>query len=276
MEQRLQESAGYTLDDLLLLMGRLRDPIDGCPWDRAQNFSSIVPHTIEECYELVDAIDTADRRQIKEELGDVLFQVVFYAQLANEQHQFTFGDIVASLVEKLLRRHPHVFPDGTLQSRAVQTSLASQQISSQWEKIKAGERHEKRQYSLFDDVPLALPALTRSLKLQKRAARMGFESEDIDGVLKRLQSGVNELISAREKSGITDLEQKLGAVIFSTVKAARFLKVDPETVLRKTNKTFENRFRYVEEQLLSLGKTLVNAGIEFVDRYWEEAKAIGL
>ena len=276
MDQHPQKGPCYTLDDLLLLMSRLRDPVDGCPWDKAQDFSSIVPHTIEECYELADAIENTNENQIKEELGDVLFQVVFYAQLASEKQQFTFGEVVTSLVEKLLRRHPHVFPDGTLQSRALQMSVAAEQISSNWEKIKREERHGKHQYSIIDDIPLALPALTRSLKLQKRAAKVGFDFEDIDGALKSLQSEISELIEARENRGVTEMEEELGDVIFSSVNVARFLKTDPESILRKTNKKFENRFRYVEEQLLSTGKSLDNADIELMDRYWDEAKANGL
>lgn len=276
MENFAQNGTCYTLDDLLLLMGRLRDPVDGCPWDRAQDFSSIVPHTIEECYELADAIENANGSQIKEELGDVLFQVVFYAQLASEKQQFTFDEVVASLVKKLLRRHPHVFPDGTLQSRAQQVSAASEQISSTWEKIKTGERHDKRQYSALDDIPLALPALTRSLKLQKRAARVGFDFEDIDAALKSLQSEINELIEARENHGIAELEEELGDVIFSSVNVARFLKADPESLLRRTNRKFEDRFRYIEGQLLSIGTNLDTADLELMDRYWNEAKTKGL
>ncbi|MFT5693243.1 MAG: ATP diphosphatase [Oceanicoccus sp.] len=276
MDQHPQKGPCYTLDDLLLLMSRLRDPVDGCPWDRAQNFSSIVPHTIEECYELADAIENTNENQIKEELGDLLFQVVFYAQLASEKQQFTFSEVVASLVEKLLRRHPHVFPDGTLQSRASKMSVATEEISSSWDKIKKEERHGKHQYSITDDVPLALPALTRSLKLQKRVAKVGFDFEDIDGALKSLQSEISELIEAGRDHGIAELEEELGDVIFSSVNVARFLKIDPESILRKTNKKFENRFRYIEEQLLAAGNSLDNADIELMDRYWDEAKTKGL
>src|SRR5690554_4718442 len=163
----------YDLNDLLQLMARLRDPERGCPWDLQQSFATIAPHTLEECYELVDAIERGDYPQVREELGDVLFQVVFYAQLGREQQLFGFDELVHNLVAKLLRRHPHVFPAGDLSEGRVATDVAD--VNRSWERIKQAERGARQQHGVLDDVPAALPALTRAAKLQKRAARVGFD-----------------------------------------------------------------------------------------------------
>ncbi len=276
MSPNSPEMSSYSLDDLLLLMERLRDPVDGCPWDKAQSFQSIVPHTLEECYELADAIENENTDQVIEELGDVLFQIVFYAQLGRENRQFNLDKIITILVEKLLRRHPHVFPDGSLQSRALDNDLDSEEISRNWEKIKTHERRNKHQFSILDDIPASLPALTRAFKLQKRVARVGFDYGDIDSVLTSLQSEINELIEARKTLSVEDIESELGDVLFSVVNLARHLKIDPESAVRKTNKKFDARFRYIEERLLAAGKTTEDADLDLMDRLWDDAKSRGL
>lgn len=272
---------GYGLDDLLYLMSRLRDPEDGCPWDRVQDFSSIAPHTIEESYELVDAIDSGDFQQIREELGDVLFQVVFYAQLGKEQARFDFTDIISTLVDKLIRRHPHVFPEGTLQSRADGQVIDTAKIKQHWEQTKAIERQQKNKTGVLDDVPVTLPALSRAAKLQKRASQVGFDWSDdngeaIDAVLSKIQEEIGELQEARRRQKAAEIEGELGDILFSVVNLARHLSIDPETALRSTNRKFESRFRYIEQTLVATGQAIEKASLATMDALWDEAKKQGL
>jgi ATP diphosphatase len=269
-------AASYSLDDLLYLMSRLRDPQDGCPWDRAQDFASIVPHTIEESYELADAIETADFKHIKEELGDVLFQVIFYAQLGQEQQQFDFGEIVSGLVDKLIRRHPHVFPEGTLASRVGVQTTETPQVKQAWEAIKTAERKDKEQYGILDDVPVSLPALSRAAKLQKRAARAGFDWQQTDDILLKLKEELAELEQARSEQDEAAIHHEVGDIIFCCVNLARRLNVDPEASLRGCNQRFEQRFRYIEQQLQKQGSSPEKASLEEMDQLWNQAKKTGL
>lgn len=266
----------YTLQDLLYLMQRLRDPDDGCPWDREQDYRSIAPYTIEETYELVDAIESDDLAQIREELGDVLFQVVFYSQLATETGAFTFADIVDGLVSKLVRRHPHVFPDGSLESRAGEQRTATGQVKRSWEQIKAGERREKRRPGVLDDIPAALPALTRAAKLQKRASRVGFDWDKPEGVLQHLQSELQELLEARQQGDQPHIEEEFGDLLFCMINLARHWQIDPEKSLRQANRKFERRFRFVEDSLQQRGSSVAEANLEVMDSLWEDAKRKGL
>ena len=268
--------AAYTLDDLLYLMRRLRDQQDGCPWDLAQDFSSIVPHTIEESYELADAIESGDYRQIREELGDVLFQVVFYSQLGSEQQQFDFGDVVTAVAGKLLRRHPHVFPDGTLHSRAGEQTVETARVKQTWEQIKESERQGKQQPGVLDDVPIALPAITRAVKLQKRAARVDFDWDDPDQVLTQLTCELGELKEARATGDSAHIEEEFGDVLFSLINLARHLNIEPESSLRAANRKFEKRFRYIEEALGAAGSSPAEASREQMEILWGEAKTKGL
>ncbi|MGK0500109.1 MAG: ATP diphosphatase [Oceanicoccus sp.] len=264
------------IDDLLYLMSRLRDPLDGCPWDKEQDFASIVPHTIEESYELADAIANGDFKQIKEELGDVLFQVVFYAQMGKEQQRFDFKDIAQALVDKLVRRHPHVFPQGSLQSRAGKQNAAITEIKKNWEATKVNERQQKQQFSLLDDVPVALPALSRAAKLQKRASRVGFDWDNSAGVVTHLQSELDELREAELAKDQDHIAEELGDVLFCAVNLARKLKVDPESALRSANRKFEQRFRFIEKSLSASGSTPEEASLEQMDALWQQAKQQGL
>lgn len=266
----------YRLQNLLYLMQRLRDPADGCPWDRAQDFASIVPYTIEESYELADAIAADDRQQIREELGDVLFQVVFYSQLAVEQGDFSFDDVVDSIVSKLLRRHPHVFPDGTLQSRAGEQTVATPEVKQNWEAIKASERETKQQTGVLDDVPLALPAMTRASKLQKRASAVGFDWGELEPVIEHVFSELEELQEAREQQDKAHIEEEFGDLLFCMVNVARHLKIDPENSLRQANRKFEQRFRFIEKTLAEAGSSPTEASLEQMDQLWEVAKTNGL
>ena len=265
-------SLPYSLQDLKYLMSRLRDPKDGCPWDKEQSFETIVPHTLEECYELIDAITHSDMQHMKEELGDVLFQVVFYSQLAQEQGAFDLDSVISELTAKLIRRHPHVFPEGTLNSRAGIQTAANEHIKETWESIKSQERQVKQQHSVLDDVPLALPALNRANKLQKRAARVGFDWSNISSVFDKLQEEIAELQEARQQEDFSAMESELGDVLFSCVNLARHLNINPESALRGTNQRFEKRFRYIEQHCMKQGSSVENTSLDELDALWSEAK----
>ena len=245
----------YGIEDLRYLMRRLRDPQSGCPWDLKQNFQSLTSHTIEEAYEVVDAIEQDDMSQLSEELGDLLFQIIFYSQLAEEQSQFSFDDIISTITQKLIRRHPHVFPEGTIKSSRVSLADAEiVEIKRVWEEIKRQERTDKGVGKTLDDIPLALPALNRALKLQKRAANVGFDWSDIKPVIEKINEEVIELeveIKRGDKVGMAD---ELGDLLFSCVNLARHLKLDPETSLRGANQKFKRRFESME---LLAGKTKI-------------------
>lgn len=270
----------YQLDDLLYLMQRLRDPEHGCPWDLRQDFASIAPHTLEEAYEVADAIAEGDFGQLAGEVGDLLFQVVYYAQLGREAGHFGWPEVVDGITRKLVRRHPHVFPDGQLHTPPGTRRLDEQQIRQRWEEIKAEERAERaeqpRQLSLLDDVPRALPALSRAQKLQKRAAANGFDWDDITPVIDKIAEEleeVREAIGSREQQAI---DEEIGDLLFATVNLARHLKVDAETALRGGNEKFERRLRYIERQLKAAGKAFAEVELSELDHLWDEAKRAGL
>ncbi|PXF29675.1 nucleoside triphosphate hydrolase [Pokkaliibacter plantistimulans] len=271
------QSARHGLDDLRQLMKRLRAPEGGCPWDRQQTYASILPHTLEEAYEVADAIERQDFMQLKDELGDLLFQVIFYAQLAAEEQRFDLDDIIDNLVAKLLRRHPHVFPDGTLASDAVTDPLPEAEIKLRWEEIKAEERAEKSAISsVLDDVPHALPALNRAHKLQKRAASVGFDWFEWMPVRQKLLEELDEIDEARALGDQDAMEDELGDVLFSCVNLARHLKIDPDKALRRANNKFERRFRRVE-QLAEAGHiNMQGSSLEVLDQLWNQAKQEGL
>ncbi len=262
----------YGLEDLLVVMGRLRDPDTGCPWDKKQDLQSIVPSTLEEIYELIDAIEREDYPHLKEELGDLLFQVVFYSQLGKEQGDFNFEQVVDGLVQKLLRRHPHVFPKGFIESVPESKLLDEQQIKKNWELIKAQERKAKSQSGLLADIPVALPALIRAGKLQKRAASVDFDWDGIHGVWTKLKEEIAELEEAIELEDVDQQEQELGDLLFACVNLARHLEKDPEKCLRRSNRKFESRFRFIEEQLVEQGVAIEKAGIDLMDQLWQQAK----
>lgn len=254
------------IERLLTIMSRLRDPKSGCPWDREQNFSTIAPYTIEEAYEVADAIERGELQDLKGELGDLLFQVVFHAQMASELRAFDFDDVVNAVSEKLERRHPHVFGNASI-ATADEQNIA-------WEEHKRKERSAKRlDASVLDDVPLGLPALTRAAKLGKRAAGVGFDWPNIDGVLDKVEEEIKELRDARRSGSREEIQGELGDLLFSIANLARHLGADLETSLRMTNAKFERRFRYVETQLRSQGKTPQQASLEEMDRLWDDAKA---
>ncbi|XKH61326.1 nucleoside triphosphate pyrophosphohydrolase [Halomonas sediminis] len=270
----------YTLDDLLSLMAALRDPRQGCPWDVAQNWDSIVPHTLEEAYEVADAIERRAFEELPSELGDLLFQVVYYSQFGAEQQRFDFHDVVHALTAKMLRRHPHVFPDATLSSRrpagVSAADVETRQVTTRWETLKAEERAERgveqQQPSVLDDVPLALPALARAAKLSKRAARVGFDWPDNQGVIAKIREELTEVEEALAAGDHLHARQEVGDLLFAVTNLARALKTDPEQCLRATNAKFERRFRYVEKRLHETGKTPQQAGLAGMEQHWQAAK----
>lgn len=266
----------YGIEELRQLMQRLRDPATGCPWDLAQDFGSLVRHTLEETYELVDAIEREDQRAIRDELGDYLFQAVFYAQIASERGLFDFDDVTRGIVAKLLRRHPHVFPDGTLASRREAGVVPqTQAIRETWERIKQSDRTARSEHSALDDVPLALPALARAEKLQRRASREGFDWRDWEGVMEKLAEETAELCEAARAGDAAAREEELGDLLFTCVNLARHLDVDAETALRRASAKFEQRFRTVERLALERGVELAAADAPSLDRLWRDAKALG-
>ena len=265
----------YTLEDLLHLMARLRDPQYGCPWDLKQNYASIVPHTIEEAYEVADTIERGDFEHLQGELGDLLFQVVYYSQLAREEGRFEFDGVVDSITRKLIRRHPHVFPTGELYAPVDTPSLSEAQVKSRWEEIKAEERAEKaqpEQLSLLDDVPAALPALSRAAKLQKRAATVGFDWPAALPVLDKVREELEEVLQAMADGDADALEDEVGDLLFAAVNLARHLKHDPENALRRANRKFERRFRFIEQALRDSGRPIEDCNLDELDALWGEAK----
>ncbi|MFC4653678.1 MULTISPECIES: nucleoside triphosphate pyrophosphohydrolase [Rheinheimera] len=250
------------IDRLLAIMARLRDPQLGCPWDKEQSYQSIVPYTLEEAYEVADAIAREDFVELKDELGDLLFQVVFYAQIAKEEQRFGFDDCVNAICEKLVRRHPHVFGDEQADSSAV--------VLQNWEAIKAGERQQQGKTSVLDNVPQALPALSRAYKLQKRCAQVGFDWPDVQGAWDKVQEEVQEVVEL--DSGDAHLEEELGDLMFALVNVVRKQGFNPETVLRNANLKFERRFRAVEQKLAEQQLTPEKSNLQQMDALWDLVK----
>ena len=261
--------ADYSIDDLLYLMARLRDPQSGCPWDIKQDYASIAPSTLEEAYEVVDAIEKADFTHLKEELGDLLFQVIFYSQIGKEEGRFEFAGIVSDLVAKLVRRHPHVFPDGSLHSRVDNRHALPVDVKARWEAIKQQERAEKGSQGALADVPLNLPSLSRAAKLQKRAAAVGFDWLDVQGPIAKVREELVEVEEAIAAADQAAIEEELGDLLFAVVNISRFLKLDPEQALRRANHKFEARFGYMEQQLSG---SIQEADMDQLNRLWDEAK----
>lgn len=254
---------------LLEIMARLRDPERGCPWDRQQTFRSIAPYTVEEAYEVADAIERNDLEALQEELGDLLLQVVYHARMAEEEGRFAFEDVAKDIADKLVSRHPHVFGDADIRSAAQQTR--------DWEARKAAERVERAQGGALDGVPAALPGLTRAEKLQKRAARVGFDWRELVPVFAKVREELMEL-EREVDAGMAEerLRDELGDLLFAVANLARKLEVDPEQALRGTNRKFERRFRHMERRLRERGLKPEDVSLEEMDVYWNEAKHEGL
>lgn len=264
-------TAQYCVSDLIRVMERLRDPEYGCPWDLKQDFASIVPSTLEECYELAHAIEQGDFHHVAEELGDVLFQVIFYTQLGREQQLFSFDTIVSTLVEKLVRRHPHVFGGGEIEGIA-DASTSVTEVNESWEAIKQMERSQRQQHGILADVPVALPALPRAQKLQKRAARVGFDWPDSEPVLEKLQEEITELRQAMSSGCEENIHEEMGDILFTCANLARHLKLDAEHSLRHSSLKFEQRFNQMEALAAASGEDLSQLDDDKLDQLWEQAK----
>jgi MazG family protein len=255
------------MERLLAIMARLRDREDGCPWDLEQTFATIAPYTVEEAYEVADAIERGDLTELKDELGDLLLQVVFHARMAQEQGAFAFDDVARAINDKMVRRHPHVFADETY------ADLDAQKAG--WEELKAAERAGKagKPQSLLDDVPVGLPAMTRAVKLSKRAAGVGFVWPSVKEVVAKLHEEVGELVAEVDAGNLEKAREEIGDVLFVVANLARTLDVDPEDALRYTNAKFIRRFQYIERQLAARGKTPDQSDLAEMDALWDEAKA---
>ena len=258
----------YQLDDLLAIMARLRDPDAGCPWDKKQTFASIVPYTLEEAYEVADSIERHDLEALKGELGDLLFQVIFYCQMASEQGLFGFAEVIDTVSEKLVRRHPHVFADAQFAD--------SQAVNANWEAEKAKERQQKdaSATSVLDDIPLALPALNRAHKMQKRCAAVGFDWDALAPVVAKVHEEIDEVMHEvlqveRDEAKVAD---ELGDLLFATINLVRHLKKEPEQVLRQANAKFERRFREVERIVAARGLEMTGVDLETMEAVWQEVK----
>jgi MazG family protein len=243
-------------------MRALRGP-DGCPWDRAQTFETIAPYTVEEAYEVAASIEDGDLKALPDELGDLLFQVVFHARMAQEAGLFDFGDVVAAVTDKMIRRHPHVF-GGT----KAQADQHSQKLA--WEELKAQERKAKAQTSLLDDVPVALPALLRAEKLQRRAASVGFDWDNAHKVVEKIAEEAREIVDAGQDQA--KQAEEIGDLLFAVANLARHLKVDPEAALRAANAKFARRFQFIETALAADGREATGASLEEMEALWQKAK----
>ena len=261
----------------------LRDKKYGCPWDLEQTLTSLIPHTIEEVYEVVDAIEEKDSEQIVDELGDLLFQVVFYAQIASEEKLFNFEDVANAIVQKLLRRHPHVFPTGDVASFGEKSNISSDQVSINWDliklaekKAKSGEKNGESLKGTLDGLPRSLPALQRSLKLQKRAAKVGFDWSEISDVISKLKEEIAELEQAINEEDKTKTDAELGDVLFSVINVSRHAAIDAEKALRGANSRFEKRFFWIERELARQGKLIKGETLQGLNQLWDKAKQNGL
>ncbi len=247
----------YTFEDLLAIMQRLRKE---CPWDREQTNDSIKGHTIEEAYEVVEAIDDGDDAELQGELGDLLLHVVFHSEIAAEGGRFTIEDVLRSIIQKLVRRHPHIFSDTTVEN--------ADDVKRNWEQIKMDEGRE----SVIDGVPRSLPALLKAYRMQDKASKIGFDWERGEDVWKKVHEEIDELRAAVESGRVRDVEDEMGDVLFSLVNYARFVRVNPEDALRRTIDKFDRRFRHVEKRLREQQREPADATLEEMDVYWEEAK----
>lgn len=256
----------YNIQDFVQLIAQLRNPNGGCPWDLKQTYQSMIPCLTEETYEVIDAIEKQNMTNLKEELGDLLLQVVFFSQLAYEEQHFDFNDVVNEVAEKIIRRHPHVFGEKSAQNE--------QEALQNWNAIKAQEKHKAGNHSILDDIPHSFPALMRAEKLQKRCAKIGFDWSNIQPVFEKVQEEINEVkqelnqaIPAQEK-----INEEIGDLLFSVVNLARHLKVAPEEALRQANKKFEQRFRSVENKLQAQNLSINDRTLAELDQIWDQVK----
>ena len=237
---------------------------DGCPWDKVQTRESLKPYLVEETYEVLDALDANDPEKIKDELGDLLYQILFHSKISSLKGEFNFRDVIDNLSEKMVRRHPHVFKEGELNT--------PDQVVKQWEEIKRNEKNQANQKSILDNIPKNLPSLLRAQKLQKKAAKEGFDWDQISDVFDKLDEEIGEFKEAVLKKKSADIQNEIGDIIFVITNIAKCYKIDAEEALRSTNNKFIKRFQYIEQRIKAKGKTLKDSPLEEMERYWQEAK----
>jgi tetrapyrrole methylase family protein / MazG family protein len=261
----LDSSAGEKFEKLVSIMARLRGP-DGCPWDREQTFDTIKPYTLEETYEVMESIDARDWRGLADELGDLLLQCVFYAQMASEEGHFRIEDSLDAINNKLIRRHPHIFGDTEART--------ADDVKQRWDEIKAEEKKDRGESPklLLESIPRSLPALMEASHISSRAARAGFDWENAEQVLAKLEEELHELAEARKQASHDEIEGEIGDLLFVLVNLARFVQVDPEQALRRSNSKFRRRFAHVETSLQERGKKLSDSDIQEMEELWQEAK----
>ena len=252
----------YSFGDLVEIMEKLRSP-EGCPWDRKQTHESLLPYLLEETYEVIDAVKKGSDEELKEELGDLLLQVVFHSQITKERGAFDIEDVVDSIAKKLVHRHPHVFGER-------EDIKTAEDVNREWEKLK--EKEGKKKESLLDGIPESMPALERAYKLQKRAAKVGFDWEGFEGIKEKLIEEISEIEEEIKKGDREKIEEEVGDFLFMAVNLARFLGVHPEVALRRANEKFEKRFRYIEKRAKEMGKNLKEMSLEEMEALWQEAK----
>jgi ATP diphosphatase len=260
------------MQQLLHIMARLRDPHTGCPWDLEQDFSTIAPYTLEEAHEVADAIARNDMENLQEELGDLLLQVVFHAQMAKEKNLFDFEQVAAGIVDKMIRRHPHVFPGGTLDGDTV--AIESREVVANWEAIKKAEKAAKGEHHtrILDGITAGLPALTRAEKLQRKAGKVGFDWNNPRAVLAKLREEIDEIEAELDTGSRDAQEDELGDLLFCVVNLARHLDLDSEMALKRTNAKFQQRFAHIEDRLAAQGMAFHQASLEQMEALWVEAK----
>ncbi|MBO1549886.1 nucleoside triphosphate pyrophosphohydrolase [Yersinia pseudotuberculosis] len=266
------DSTAVALQRLLDIMRALRDPEQGCPWDRKQTFDTIAPYTLEETYEVLDAIARKDFDDLRDELGDLLFQVVFYAQMGQEQGLFTFDDVCHAISDKLERRHPHVFSDTS--QNVTQAAVNREAALAGWESRKAEERAEKALYSALDDIPDALPALMKAHKIQKRCASVGFDWNTLGPVLDKVYEEIDEVMFEARQAVVDEdkLGEEIGDLLFATVNLSRHLGHKAENALQAANRKFERRFRQVEQIVTASGQTMESATLDEMEAAWQQVK----
>lgn len=252
-----------TFSQLVKLMAQLRGPA-GCPWDREQTPESLKPFLIEECYEVLDALDEGSPDKVRDELGDLLFQIIFHARIAEEKGAFTITDVISAIVEKMTRRHPHVFGEEKVST--------SGEVLVNWEEIKKKEKAHQERTSILDGVPQSLPALLRAHGIQKRAARVGFDWNELDEALPKLDEEIAEFKESLKSKDASGIEEELGDIFFMLVNISRFLEINPEDALRKTISKFIHRFRYIEEHAAEAGRSMNDMTLDEMEMLWQESK----
>jgi len=264
------------ISQLQTLVENLRDPNYGCAWDRKQTHQTLIPYLVEESYEVVEAIENNDSDNLKEELGDVLFQLILHSQLATESDAFTFDDVVEGIIEKMLRRHPHIFPHGDLRSFGIPCDLTSSEIEKQWQLIKQNEKQKSKTKGLLDSVSGNIPPMQKALKLQKKAAKVGFDWSEVTSVFAKIREELDELEEAITEQDQPHMQEELGDVLFAMANLARHLNIDPEQALSGTNQKFRRRFARIEMLLSEQNRPLQDCSLEELDKYWDQAKQEGL